>query len=414
MTDMKPDQVARDLHTLGLSADVINAWLEDLSALPAQADLTTPLWWLDETALRATCSEMAYTPAIQDAFSDTAHELRKANPAWQTLIRLAAQVWMQPSRERRGKAFLRPGPAVETWGLLADMYRPLVFLTMLPAMIARHRAMGIDEQIIRDTADDLPLWMEEHHRKFGRWGTCDSAGWFCVHLNGELFKLGRLQFEFGEFELPFVILQDDAGRPHAVVKGQHLIRADGQFASADHGIDQNAADNWTTLYTDHENDADIIGHAAEESGSISSTVYSFPTDSYKRLVAPGDPIISVHIPARGKLDLAACEASFTQARDFFQRYFPAYNARIFTCSSWLMDPQLTGLKQSQSNLSRFVKLFHSLPIPSGNSDQMFERVFDNECDIATLPRDTSLRRDILAHIEAGGRWRSASGYRLIH
>jgi hypothetical protein len=71
------------------------------------------------------------------------------------------------------------------------------------------------------------------------------------------------------------------------------------------------------------------------------------------------------------------------------------------------------IQQGQCNLAHFVKLFHSLPYPSGNSNQMFERVFDNQNDIATLPRDTSLRREIIAHMEAGGRWRSASGYRLL-
>ncbi len=408
---MSERNVSRDLQTLRLPAEVVAAWLQDFSRLTGEADLTAPLWWLDDAKLRATCDEMAFAPAIHDAFAQAAALLRQQDRAWQTLIHLAARVLTQPRGDLRTQAYMRPGPAYETWGMLADLYRPMVCLTMLPAMIAHHRKLGVDAQITRDTADDLPLWMEDHHRKHGRWGTCDSTGWFCVHLNGELFRLGRLQYEPCTLQGHYHVLINRQNQSVAMMLANQPFRADGQYATADHGIDQDAPGNWTTRFT--ETSVGYTGHIVDAQGFVRRESQTLPRPEWKILAREGDPALSVHIPARGRLDPAACEASFIQAAQFFRHHFPQFNAKVFCCSSWLMDPQLALLEQGRSNLGQFVKLFQSVPHPHGNSDQMFERVFDNQTDIPTLPRDNSLRRGVLAHLEAGGRWRSANGYRLI-
>jgi|GEM_PF-4927161 len=407
---MSSRTLAEHLQHLKLEPEVITAWLND-SARPMDDNLLyQPAWWKDASRLKAVCDQLGFAPDIHDAFARAAAMIDVNDHAWWAILNLTARALGQANHSRY-KAYARSGPPVAVWGMLGDMFKPLAMLTGLPTMIATHQRMGIDMQITRDTADDLPLWMNAHLLKHGRWGTCDSQGWFTKHLNGEIFALGRLQFELSTFTLPFVILINHQRQCMAMATADQSIRADGQFASCDMAIAKDAPDNWTTTFICSAEG--FTGHPVDPQGFIRRETITLPASQWRILTRQEDDVIAIHIPARGKLDTAACEASLAQAESFFPKYFPHHRPRVFTCTSWLMDPQLCMIQQGQCNLAHFVKLFHSLPYPSGNSNQMFERVFDNQNDIATLPRDTSLRREIIAHMEAGGRWRSASGYRLL-
>ena len=80
-----------------------------------------------------------------------------------------------------------------------------------------------------------------------------------------------------------------------------------------------------------------------------------------------------------------------------------------TCSSWLLDPQFEDWLKPESNIVRFLREWYLAPRPGANDGQTFERIFGGPVDdINTAPRDSSLRRAILDHMKAGGRWRSTA------
>jgi len=126
---------------------------------------------------------------------------------------------------------------------------------------------------------------------------------------------------------------------------------------------------------------------------------------------PGDPVLSVHIPASGKLDDADCEWSFRQAYEFFPSFFPEHAFKGLICISWMMNRQLEVALPKSSNLVRFIRRFKPLAFKDADDKQAWERVFGGPVsDFASAPRDTALRRALLAHAEAGGKWLSAAGY----
>ena len=131
------------------------------------------------------------------------------------------------------------------------------------------------------------------------------------------------------------------------------------------------------------------------------------------VLQPGDPVLQVHIPATGKLEDDECGQALQQAGEFFPRYFPDHAFRALVCVSWMMNPQLAHGLPPTANLVRFLRRFQPLPLPDGTDDQMWERVFGGRvADLAAAPRDTALRRAILDHLAAGGRWPLAAGYIL--
>jgi hypothetical protein len=115
------------------------------------------------------------------------------------------------------------------------------------------------------------------------------------------------------------------------------------------------------------------------------------------------------------MDHDACGQSFRQALDFFPRHFPEHRFRAFACGSWLMDSQLADHLPPTSNLVRFLKRYHLLPLERASAGAIYERVFGEwSPDFSRVPQDTQLRRAVVRHVQSGGHWRTAAGFLLPH
>ncbi len=84
-----------------------------------------------------------------------------------------------------------------------------------------------------------------------------------------------------------------------------------------------------------------------------SNRYEFPGIGVKK----GDAVVDTHIPAAGHLDTEECQKSFDFAREFFAKYFPEKEWKVFTCHSWLLGEDLKELLNENSNILKFQKFF---------------------------------------------------------
>lgn len=129
---------------------------------------------------------------------------------------------------------------------------------------------------------------------------------------------------------------------------------------------------------------------------------------------PGDPVLSVHIPAKGKLSREACLDSLGQAREFFRFLFPGAVMPL-VCHSWLLyPPYCQQVFPEGSNLRGFAEMFRILYADQiGDTFSDCWRVFGklHEGHTQGFPADTRLRRNFLAYMEAGGSF--GSGYGLL-
>jgi len=60
-----------------------------------------------------------------------------------------------------------------------------------------YKEKNISRDILIDTINDLAVWINRHHTWTGEWGF-SQYGWIIHHIRGNLFKLGRLQFEMAK------------------------------------------------------------------------------------------------------------------------------------------------------------------------------------------------------------------------
>jgi hypothetical protein len=150
-----------------------------------------------------------------------------------------------------------------------------------------------------------------------------------------------------------------------------------------------------------EQDGNIVGNPIDPVGRITAEAMTLGRE-WRRIWAPGDLAINVHIPAGGRLDPQACRDSFARAAAFFARHHGDRPATIFTCGTWFLDPQVDDLMPG-SNLARFRAMVWNVPI---RPDPWLWFVFLQPTDdAASLPRDTSMRRVLVDFLQRGGKWR---------
>ncbi|MCE9589008.1 MAG: acyltransferase domain-containing protein [Planctomycetes bacterium] len=304
-----------------------------------------------------------------------------------------------------------PRPPAEL-GAWAPVFAGLVVLGCVPVTRRRHEARGIPASVTRETFNDVTRWMRTYHEANGRWGFTQSD-WLFNHVSTRLVELGRLQFGMHTCTLPYHVFAgkgSENGKVIALATDGQRIRPDGQFLCADRNIDRDGPHAVTRFdLREHA----VTGHPVSNACVISQTTVTLPLDRWTRIIEPGTPMLDVHIPGYAPLDDVAVGESFRRAMEFFPRYFPEHRFAGFTCVSWLMDPQLADHLPAESNMVKFLRRFRILPAPGCSDFQHFERVFGGPVkDFASAPRDTTLKKALLEHVEAGGRWRYAAGYIL--
>ncbi|MBN1808032.1 MAG: DUF5596 domain-containing protein [Planctomycetes bacterium] len=306
----------------------------------------------------------------------------------------------------------RSTAAARVWPLIpaavhecAGLFYAYVFLSGAPSVFSRQRELGIPREITVDTLSDLELWLRHGRDTRGIWGF-DTVPWISLHFSSGLYKLGRLQFNFSTYSYPYNVFRNSSDARVVVLAAHGMkFRTDGQVDGANGISDDNA---WEAEYL--EKPGEIHGTPISPLGHAIRDTIVLPTDRWNLVLTEGYSTLGTHIPATGPMSHHECGDSFRRAVAFFGKYYPGHTINAFTCSSWLLDNQFTEYLKPDSNIVRFLKEWYLIPNLYANDGQTLERVFgDRKIRLDKAPRDTSLRRAIIAHMEKGGRWRSTGG-----
>lgn len=330
-------------------------------------------------------------------------ERMAASDDWLRRLNEAIPALIDDDQAERTKSYPLPDPRCTPE---SDLFYAVALLASIDYPRRLHEALGVTEEVSRDTLADLLRWLDDYRQKQGRWGLKEIK-WQSKFWRAKIFALGRLQFELSEYQglARLYAGQDSMQRPLILAEDGVRVGPDGHPTASDA---PDAAGQWRTTFS--EADGTTIGHPVLPDGRIQLEPERRPTQSLRCLLRSGEPVLSVHIHAGGPMRYEDCTASYRQAMVFFARHVPDFDWRAMVCHSWLMDPQLSAKLKPTSNIVRFQADYHKLPNPDGEQEQIWQRVFGGRpASLDDAPRDSSLRRAILDHALAGGVWRFLTG-----
>ncbi len=300
--------------------------------------------------------------------------------------------------------FILPEPGMAIPGGNRHLFT-LATLAPLPRLKKYYSVRGIPRQVLCDTLHDLQVWTESGFQKTGQ-RVCLNNNWLHNHMIPNLFALGRLQFQFGQWgDQIKVYKQRNASQLCFFPGGNQAVSADG-FR---HG---NPGEKTAFFTVFREENDQITGNPANTSGTLERNPACVELKEWERYIEAGDAVLHLHIPAGAPLRKEDCEASLQQAWEFFPKYFPEFKYKAVCCTSWLLDPTLSGYL-SESNIAAFQRLFHLFPVPEANGWQTMQRVFgDPDIEISKAPQKTTLQKIVKEHLLQGRFWHSGGAFLL--
>ena len=245
-------------------------------------------------------------------------------------------------------------------------------------------------------------------RNDGRLGAMNWA-WFQLGVDAKLFKMGRLVIELGrKFTSKATVFENKEGDTVMLAHGKAFHR-DGYVLGTKNYEDSEGSFEATL----EEREDAWIGFKYDDRGLVKNERVSLSKSEWKVLIAPEDPVISLHIPTGGRMESGIIDESFAEARAFLEKYFPELEYKAFICTSWLLDPQLGDLLGESSNIVNFGKRFKRASHKS-DGKSVFSFVFlmsdVNNVDISALSENTSLQRALKRHYADGKRIYDTFGY----
>ncbi len=374
----------REQLQLGEGAERLRVgWEESQRALPAELDFLKPDF------VRWACGEVGLRPELTEAAARVSGRIMKS----EALQRLA---W-----HMRYRVFVTEEASwqdIDSWplpqaalGADAGYLCLVVLLSNVPQMQEQHRLHQVPTEVVRDTLTDLSFWVKPEGDGSG---LCVNLPWLRYHLSGQIYRLGRLQFQFGEFDLPVRVYRN---RGTGVVVA--LSEAGIDYTPEGHVPHREDQERWTADLTIGDDEA--RGYPIHPEGYAVHREVRLALSEWRQDLAPGDPVLKIHIPGGEPLGHEACGRAFQRAMKFFPRHYPKYRFVGFRCHSWLLNTWLAEVLPPDSNLVRFQREFYLVPTEQW-PPSMFKRVFNSATvDPATAPRDTRLRRAIVEALERG-------------
>lgn len=235
----------------------------------------------------------------------------------------------------------------EALGEDADCYLAYVFERAFPKLLAIYEERGYPMKVLADTLADFDVRAANHRGLAGRAGM-DDYNWTALHMTATIFTLGRLQYIFYKNA-------SYGGRIYRHRKtGELVVVAEEGLAVDDAGFRVIDGEAFRTMLV--EANGFIEAHPIDN-GNVLRERTRLDVSEYECVLRDGDPVIDIHIPASGKLDMEACHASLKEAWAFGKRYFPERDYRGFICLSWLLGDEIAESLSPDSNLARFARLF---------------------------------------------------------
>lgn len=295
------------------------------------------------------------------------------------------------------------------YGELHHMALPIALGLILPESLKLFEANPISSDIIHATFQDFTRWAKNYKYQFNTQGIGELP-WILYPFAKKIYKIGRLQYELTDFPFPYYIYQNTRNHQITVLaEGGLPISEDGYIVGTN---GRTVPQSFTTSLecVSHT----LLGYAADlASGTLNASKVTLALDTHKLILAPGLPVINLHIPAGEPFTPEAVDASLKEAKHFFKEQ--GIDFQIALCESWLLDIHITHYAPENSHIIHFMKRFMKFPIYC-MAPSVGKFVFDLNFvwpHYETFTPHTSLQKNLRDYLLIGGEVFETAGVLLL-
>ena len=391
---MKLDRVVEELQITQSAEGLRDGWEQSRAAAPEGLPE-----FLEPEAVHVAC-EAAYIPERWLGTALHAAEGIAASEA-ATAVAWHAYYWLHEAEYDTNQ--------VRSWPRLVDSTLgedgALLYLISLMAGYERmqriHREHEVPTEVVADTLSQIEHYFNSTTEEQGYPEVVPHLiAWLMNHYTGIIYKLARLQFQFGSNRYRIRVFRNTATDQVIALSADGVrFRPDGQILRE--GDDPEGA--WEARLS--VSGTAVTGNPILPEGHAVQEQVTLALGEWRQVLDGGDPVLHLHIPGGEPMDYDACGEAFERALEFFPQHFPDYQFNAFMCGSWLLDTALQELASETSNMVRFQREVYLFPIGLSD-DSLASALFGGlrrklPEDLSDYPRETSLQRAYLDAVEAG-------------
>ncbi|MFH0919848.1 MAG: acyltransferase domain-containing protein [Fibrobacterota bacterium] len=300
-------------------------------------------------------------------------------------------------------------PLLNRLGQQAGLFYLLLSLEFAPRLAEWHRTLRYPESVTTETLQQIDCFVSNHMRGRGVPGVYERQfPWLATYFIQPLIRLGRLEYQLSPFAGGVCVWKRASDNAVlAVAEEGALFTEEGVLQSPD----ASASPAGTTRLVERENE--VIGNPVDPAGFVLAKQVRLPRPAWQPCLRRGDTVLSLHIPAGGKMDWESVTRSFERAVDFFKRHHPDSPFRALVLKTWFMDPRLGELLPENSNplkMQRAAYCYPTKPDPEGLWFIFFRPI--KTTLPANWPADTSLQRSLIAFMQNGRGWNGGGMFML--
>jgi hypothetical protein len=320
---------------------------------------------LKEDRLRYWCSRIEIPDGAADELAQKAREIYAEPQLMEIFTSFYKNIVLPGNWHTEWDAPLQFDPHItERYGEAGTtMFYLLAYMSGLPAVEQMYIRRGISLDIFHDTLLDIRIWLlrayEEHHLwRFGQFQ------WIALHLQGLIFRLGRLQFALRDYDDHVHAFRHRETCEIMLLCGPEIpLRADGYALGAGRADEDLPVEGegWHAIFEETENGwrgnrVVPLGYALREPVFLSKT-------EWEVALQKGDTLLDFHIPRGEKMTMEECRESLRRGYEFFEWLEPERKIKAGFCHTWFFTPQIQKFLPLESNIVRFQREFYLFPYP---------------------------------------------------
>lgn len=370
----------------------------------ALKDTTLP-FWLTEEYIRETAADFPFFKTHLEAVIEAIPKVTE-NPdlvLFAKTLYIMLEVKKHHEEVFKGLAFPEAPEGQDPLGYDIFSFYPMI--ARIREAYTDLRNKGVDPKIIEATASGIDGTITASQNLSGRFSfSLLYFLWNTTHKNGHLFRIGRFNFEIREnIKLKIYAFKNKSGEVKILMTDGVDVHKSGFILGT---VD--AKDDEGSFKTTYKETEDYFeGHAvSKETSRVEKELTKLNKSEWELCYAPGDSLISVHIPRGESFSSDIVEKSLNEGKEFIQNLYPETDFKGFMCISWLLAPELNDLLKPTSNILSFNSRYDKFPILCGGLD-VFNFVYVisaktiDDVDLDALSENSSLEKSIKEHYKSG-------------